>query len=59
MRIMITWEWNVFLILLQERFYWPKMSEDIRTIIKSCEHCMHFKTTPQHNEMYPITAMHP
>ena len=24
-------------ILLQERFYWPKMLEDIRTIIRSCE----------------------
>ena len=30
-------------ILLQERFYWPKMSEDVRTIIRTCEHCIaHF-----------------
>ena len=29
-------------ILLQERFYWPKMSEDVRTIIRSCERCTHF-----------------
>ena len=46
-------------ILLQERFYWPKMSEDIRTVIRTCERCMHFKTTPQHEEMYPITATYP
>ena len=46
-------------ILLQERFYWPKMLEDVRTIIRSCERCMSFKTTPQHDEMYPITATYP
>ena len=33
-------------ILLQERFYWPKMLEDVRTIIRSCERSIHFKTTP-------------
>ena len=46
-------------ILLQERFYWPKMSEDVWTIIRSCECCMHLKTTPQHDEMYPITDTYP
>ena len=46
-------------ILLQERFYWPKMSEDIRTLIRTCERCMHFKTTPQREEMYPIMATYP
>ena len=46
-------------ILLQERFYWPKMSEDVRSIIRSCECCMHFKTTPQHDEMYLIAATYP
>ena len=46
-------------ILLQERFYWPKMSEDGRTVIRTCERCMHFKTTPQREEMYPITATYP
>ena len=46
-------------ILLQEIFYWPKMLEDVRTVIRSCERCMHFKTTPQHDEMYPIMATYP
>ena len=46
-------------ILLQERFYWPKMSEDVRKIIRSCECYMHFKTTQKQDEMYPITATYP
>ena len=46
-------------ILLQERFYWPKMSEDVRTVIRTCERCMRFKTTPQCEEMYPIMATYP
>ena len=46
-------------ILLQERFYWPKMSKDVRTVIRTCERCMHFKTTAQREEMYPITATYP
>ena len=44
-------------ILLQERFYWPKMSEDIRTVIRTSERRMSFKTTPQREEMYLIMAM--
>ena len=43
---------------MQERFYWPKMSEDVGTVIRSLECCMRFKTTP-HDEMYPITATYP
>ena len=43
-------------ILLQERYYWPKMSEDVRAVIRSCECCMRFKTPPQQDQMYPIMA---
>ena len=46
-------------ILLQERFYWPKLSEDVRSVIRSCDRCMRFKTTPQQDEMYTITATYP
>ena len=46
-------------ILLQERSYWPKLSEDVRTVIRSCDRCMRFKTTPQQDEMYTITATYP
>ena len=47
------------LILLQERFYWPKMSDDVRKCIRTCEHCVHFKQVPEHDEMYPISASYP
>ena len=28
------------LVLLQERFFWPRMNDDIRTHIRSCERCI-------------------
>ena len=46
-------------VLLQERFYWPKLSEDVRIVIRSCERCLRFKQKPQQDEMYPITASYP
>ena len=46
-------------LLLQERFYWPKLSDDIRTIIRTCERCLRFKQKPQQDEMYPIMASYP
>ena len=47
------------LILLQERFYWPKMSDDVRNYIRMCERCVCFKQTPEQEEMYQITASYP
>ena len=47
------------LILLQERFYWPKMSNDVRNYIRICERCVCFKQTPEQEEMYQITASYP
>ena len=29
--------------LMQERFYWPHMSDDIRTYIRDCMQCIKFK----------------
>ena len=29
--------------LLQERFFWPKMPEDVHTHIYKCERCLRFK----------------
>ena len=46
-------------ILLQEWFYWPKLADDVRTVIRSCEHCLRFKQKPQQDDMYPITASYP
>ena len=39
------------LVLLQERFFWPRMNEDIRTHIRSCERCLRFKRKPEKEEM--------
>ncbi|MCG8622444.1 MAG: DDE-type integrase/transposase/recombinase, partial [Proteobacteria bacterium] len=47
------------LILLQERFYWPKMSEDVRDFIRSCDRCVRFKQKPQKDKLYPLTATYP
>ena len=46
-------------ILLQEWFYWPKLADDVRTVIRSCERCLSFKQKLQQDEMYPITASYP
>ena len=49
-------EWT--LRLLQERFFWPKMAEDVCTHIHTCERCLRFK--PQERaEMQPILVSYP
>ena len=35
------------LVLLQERFFWPKMNEDMHKHIKSCDCCLRFKQVPE------------
>ena len=47
------------LILLQERYFWPKMSEDVCTYIRQCDRCMRFKKTKEKTELFPITATYP
>ena len=44
------------LILLQERYFWPKMSEDVRIYIRQCDRCMRFKKSKEKTELFPITA---
>ena len=52
------------LILLQERFFWPRMNDDVRTHIRSCECCIRFKQKPEREEMssfqtsYPLEIVH-
>ena len=44
--------------LLQERFFWPKMAEDVCKHIHTCERCLRFK--PQEKaEMQPILVSYP
>ena len=45
--------------LLRDRFYWPSMVEDIEHHIKSCPHCLRFKTQPEKVELSPIIATRP
>ena len=33
--------------LLQERFFWPKMMEDVRNHTRTCERCTKFKQPPE------------
>ena len=40
--------------LLQERFFWPKMAEDVHTHICTCERCLRFKQPQEKAEMQPI-----
>ena len=47
------------LVLLQERYFWPKMSEDILRYIRQCDRCMRFKKKKEQTELYPITATYP
>ena len=45
--------------LLQERFFWPKMAEDVHTHIHTCERCLRFKQPQERAEMQPILVSHP
>ena len=45
--------------LLRDRFYWPSMIEDIEHHIRSCPHCLRFKTQPEKTELNPIIATRP
>ena len=47
------------LSLLQDRFFWYQINEDVRSYIQKCNHCLRFKTKPEKEEMSPITAMYP
>ena len=52
------------LVLLQERFFWPRMNDDVWTHIRFCERCLRFKQKPEREEMssfdtsYPLEIVH-
>ena len=50
-------EWT--LGLLQERFFWPKMVEDVQTHICTCERCLRFKQPQEKAEIKPILVSYP
>ena len=45
--------------LLQERFFWPKMAEDVCTHICTSERCLRFKKPQEKAEMHPILLSYP
>ena len=45
--------------LLQERFFWLKMAEDVQTHIHTCERCLRFKHPQERAEMQPILVSYP
>ena len=47
------------LSILQDRFYWPGMSEDCKQHISSCSRCVVFKSTPQQAPMQVISCTKP
>ena len=40
--------------LLKDRFFWPKMSEDVRQYIRTCGRCISFIQPVEKAEMKPI-----
>ena len=45
--------------LLQERFFWPQMAEDVHTHIHTCERCLRFKQPQERAEMQPTLVSYP
>ena len=42
--------------LLQEWFFWPKMAEDVRIHICTCDQCLKFKQPQERSEMQLIAV---
>ena len=45
--------------LLQERFFWPNMVDDVHTHICTCDRCTRFKQPQERSEMQPILVSYP
>ena len=45
--------------LLQERFFWQKMVDDMCTHICTCDRCLRFKQLQEKSEMQPILVFYP
>ena len=45
--------------LLKDRFFWPKMSEDVKLHICSCKWCTKFKQPQEREEMKSIICTYP
>ena len=45
--------------LSYERFFWPRMSEEIRQYIQNCERCLRYKQKPECAELKSLEASYP
>ena len=45
--------------LLQKQFFLPKMAEDVRTHICTCDQCLKFKQPQEKSEMQSIVVSYP
>ena len=45
--------------LLQERFFWPKMADDVCIHIYTCDWCLRCKQPQERYEMWPILVSYP
>ena len=44
---------------IKERYYWPKMYEDVKTYVESCDQCQRRGKPQKKNELHPIEIMEP
>jgi len=44
---------------IKERYYWPKMYEDIKIYVESCNQCQRRKKPRNKNELHNIKAIKP
>ena len=45
--------------MLQERFFWPKMAENVHMHIHTCDQCLRFKQPQERSEMQPVLVPYP
>ena len=45
--------------LLEQRFFWPKMMEDVRNHNRTCERCTRYKQPPEREKLKPIHCTYP
>ena len=45
--------------LLQERYFWPKMVQDVKAYIRNCDRCIRFKQPEEKAKLHPIEATYP
>ena len=48
-----------FTALMQERFWWPGMTRDLRNCIKKCGHCRKYEAAPPVTPMKPLACSGP